>query len=78
MVVTRLDYLFLRVDRDGMTQEELVISPDDFKECNYLLQTTSNILSSLSHNGWAALLTHSLSRVEKYNDDSVSKGELSL
>ena len=77
MVVKRLDDLFSRVDRNGLAKkEDLIISPGDYKECNYLLQTASNILSSLSRSGWAALLTRSLSHIEKHNDDSMSKGKV--
>lgn len=73
IVISRLDLLFLQVDRSEATNEDLSISPDDFKECNYLLQTMSNVLSSLSHNGWITLLTHSFLPIERLHDESASK-----
>lgn len=63
------------MDRSEAANEDLSISPDDFKECNYLLQTMSNVLSSLSHNGWITLLTHSFLPIERLHDESASKGE---
>ncbi|KAG0158259.1 hypothetical protein PDIDSM_5772 [Penicillium digitatum] len=60
VVISNLDELS-EPDEIGEKNKEIYsISPDDYKECDYLLQTASNIISALSHNGWIALLTHVL------------------
>lgn len=78
MVINRLDLLFSQVDQSETDKENTPVSPDDFKECNYLLQTTSKILSSLSQNGWAMFLTHPYSPVERHHNGSMSKGKIDL
>ncbi|KAJ5506638.1 Dopey N-terminal [Penicillium expansum] len=60
VVISNLDELS---EPDEISEKKTInysISPDDYKECDYLLQTASNIISALSHNGWIALLTHVL------------------
>ncbi|KAJ5583270.1 hypothetical protein N7535_001890 [Penicillium sp. DV-2018c] len=55
--------------------DDQTISPDDYKECDYLLQTSSNIISALAHNGWATLLGHVLGnekRPEKSKSEDIS------
>ncbi|KAJ5089948.1 hypothetical protein N7532_008632 [Penicillium argentinense] len=73
VVVLKLEELFERDIPSETDQDSKSIAPDDYKECNYLLRTTSNIISSLSQNGWIALLTHSLGQMEKRTDASKSE-----
>lgn len=68
IVISRIDELFFRSAQSGIDLETTTISPDDYKECNYLLRTTSNIVSALSHNGWVTLLTHTFAQVDKPQD----------
>ena len=75
IVISRLDELFLRSSQTEVGKEPTAISPDDYRECNYLLRTASNILSSLSHSGWITLLTHTLSQPDKHQDLPASEGE---
>lgn len=74
MVIARLEELFLRSSQGDVNGETPTISPDDYRECNYLLRTMSNILSAVTHSGWVTLLTHTLSQTEKHQDVS-SEGE---
>ncbi|KAJ5189304.1 Armadillo-like helical [Penicillium cf. griseofulvum] len=60
VVISNLDELSEHDETGGNTTDNHSISPDDYKECDYLLQTASNIISALSQNGWVALLTHVL------------------
>lgn len=78
MVVAKLDELFERDSTNNPAESSQTLSPDDYKECNYLLRTTSNIISTLSHNGWITLLTHTLDPNEKRPDVPKSEGRLSL
>lgn len=64
-MISRIDELFLRSSQSEINRETTAVSPDDYRECNYLLRTTSNVLSALSHNGWITLLTHSVSHGDK-------------
>lgn len=57
IIVSRLDSLFSQADDFGVNQASPSLSPDDYKECSYLLETIYNIISVISHNGWVALLT---------------------
>lgn len=75
MVISRIDELFFRSAQSGIDLEATRISPDDYKECNYLLRTTSNLVSTLSHGGWATLLTHPLTQADKHQDVA-SEGEI--
>ena len=74
MVVSRLDRLFQRSDSLEPDTANPTISPDDYKECSYLLQTISNLISTLAHNGWISLLTQTLVQVEKHKDTPASEG----
>ncbi|KAJ5959612.1 Dopey N-terminal [Penicillium vulpinum] len=68
VVISNLDELSEHDESKEKKTDSHSISPDDYKECDYLLQTASNIISALSHNGWIALLTHVLGnekRLEK-------------
>ncbi|OQE47150.1 hypothetical protein PENCOP_c001G06641 [Penicillium coprophilum] len=60
VVISNLDELSEHDETSGKKTGNYSISPDDYKECDYLLQTASNIISALSQNGWVALLTHVL------------------
>ncbi|KAJ5603949.1 hypothetical protein N7537_006905 [Penicillium hordei] len=60
VVLSNLDELSEPDEISEKKTDNYSISPDDYKECDYLLQTASNIISALSHNGWIALLTHVL------------------
>ncbi|RAK97414.1 cellular morphogenesis regulator DopA [Aspergillus ibericus CBS 121593] len=73
MVVSKLDRLFQRSDSLEPDTANPTISPDDYKECSYLLQTISNLISTLAHNGWISLLTQTLVQVEKHKDTPASE-----
>ncbi|KAJ6188405.1 hypothetical protein N7519_003313 [Penicillium mononematosum] len=60
VVISNLDELSEPDEISEKKKDNHSISPDDYKECDYLLRTASNIISALSHNGWIALLTHVL------------------
>ncbi|CAI7658112.1 unnamed protein product [Penicillium glandicola] len=60
VVISNLDELSERDETSEKKTDNHSISPDDYKECDYLIQTASNIIAALSHNGWIALLTHVL------------------
>ncbi|CAG7934177.1 unnamed protein product [Penicillium olsonii] len=59
VVMSKFDELFEH-DPNDADPESQSISPEDYKECDYLLQTASNIIAALSQNGWIILLTHVL------------------
>ncbi|KAJ6160966.1 hypothetical protein N7470_004362 [Penicillium chermesinum] len=73
IIVLKLDELFEHETPSAVAEETRSISPDDYKECNYLLRTASNMITSLSHNGWIALLAHDLDQTDK-QDKSKSEG----
>ncbi|KAJ5467355.1 DopeyN-terminal [Penicillium sp. IBT 31633x] len=60
VVISKVDELYERDDISERKTDTQSISPDDYKECDYLLQTASNIISALAHNGWMTLFTHVL------------------
>ncbi|KAJ5923317.1 hypothetical protein N7454_008562 [Penicillium verhagenii] len=70
VVILKLGELFEHDNPATVAEEDGSISSDDYKECNYLLRTASNIISSLSHNGWITLLTQTLGQTEKRIDAS--------
>ncbi|KAJ5776476.1 uncharacterized protein N7511_001487 [Penicillium nucicola] len=74
VVISKLDELCERDDQSQSNPDNQSISPDDYKECDYLLQTATNIIATLSHNGWITLLTHMLSNEKR---PSTSKSEAS-
>lgn len=74
MVVSRLDRLFQQSENAEPDTANPTVSPDDYKECSYLLQTISNLISTLSHNGWISLLTQTLVQTEKHKDTPASEG----
>ncbi|KAI2862454.1 hypothetical protein CBS147321_3899 [Aspergillus niger] len=73
MVVSRLDRLFQQSENAEPDTANPTVSPDDYKECSYLLQTISNLISTLSHNGWISLLTQTLVQTEKHKDTPASE-----
>lgn len=75
VVVLKIEELFERDTPSEADHDNQSISPDDYKECNYLLRTASNIISTLSHNGWIALLTQTLAEMEKRPDAPKSEGK---
>ncbi|KAJ5367814.1 Dopey N-terminal [Penicillium brevicompactum] len=60
VIISKLDELSEHDDPAEKNVDSQSISPDDYKECDYLLQTASNIIAALSQNGWITLLTHVL------------------
>ncbi|RHZ58534.1 cellular morphogenesis regulator DopA [Aspergillus thermomutatus] len=74
IVILRLENLLLREAQPENEGDNAVISTDDYKECNYLLRTIYNILCSLSHSGWMALLTQTLNPVDKQKDVACEDG----
>ncbi|KAH1327822.1 Endosome to Golgi transport protein [Aspergillus fumigatus] len=75
IVILRLENLLLR--KETLSENEgdnVVISTDDYKECNYLLRTIYNTLCSLSPNGWMSLLTQTLNPVDKQKDGASEDG----
>ncbi|PYI12754.1 hypothetical protein BO78DRAFT_357133 [Aspergillus sclerotiicarbonarius CBS 121057] len=73
IVVSKLDRLFQRSDSLEPDTANPTISPDDYKECSYLLLTISNLISTLAHSGWISLLTQTLVQVEKHKDTPASE-----
>ena len=73
VVISKLDELCERDDQSQSNADHQSISPDDYKECDYLLQTATNIIAVLSHNGWVTILTHMLGN-EKRPETSKSEG----
>ncbi|PLN81779.1 Dopey, N-terminal-domain-containing protein [Aspergillus taichungensis] len=73
IVVSRLESLFLRADQTSTGDEAPTICGDDYKECTYLLETIYNVVSALSHNGWVALMTETLSPVDRHHETSTSE-----
>ncbi|PYH46542.1 cellular morphogenesis regulator DopA [Aspergillus saccharolyticus JOP 1030-1] len=77
IVVSRLDRLF-HANLEEQGEENQAVSPDDYRECDYLLRTISNIISTLSHNGWVTLLTQTLSQTDKRIDVHASEDSAGL
>lgn len=78
MVVSKFEELFERDTPSVGIESNQSICQDDYKECNYLLRTASNIISTLSQNGWITLLSHTLGQMEKRSGTSKSDGETRL
>lgn len=78
VVVLKLEELFERDSPSEADEDSQSISPDDYKECNYLLRTVSNVISTLSHTGWIALLTQTISDLEKRPDAPKSEGKFPI
>lgn len=75
MIISKLEGVLQRANKLGNFEENTVVSPDDYTECNYLLETIHNTLGALTHNGWVALLTQNMIQSNRRNDVSVSEGE---
>ncbi|KAJ5773269.1 Dopey N-terminal [Penicillium paradoxum] len=78
VVISKLDELSEHDDTGNKNTTNQSISPDDYKECDYLLQTASNIISALAQNGWITLLNHVLGNekrpeISKSEDNAGSK-----
>ncbi|OJJ50162.1 hypothetical protein ASPZODRAFT_1120079 [Penicilliopsis zonata CBS 506.65] len=78
IVVLRFNELFLRAERQRSDKAGSLIAVEDFRECNYLLRTISNILSSLSHHGWNILLNHTPSHAERSPDTPASEDKTEI
>lgn len=78
VIVSKLEEMFERDTPGETARDNQSISPDDYKECYYLLRTASNIISILSHNGWMILLSHTLGQTENRPDTAKSEGKVRL
>ncbi|PYI18464.1 hypothetical protein BO86DRAFT_406394 [Aspergillus japonicus CBS 114.51] len=78
IIVSRLDRLFQGSSHGEGGSDNQILSPDDYKECDYLLRTISNLISTLDHNGWITLLTQTLSQVSKRKDVHASEESAEL
>ncbi|KAL4803763.1 protein dopey [Aspergillus unguis] len=72
MVISKLEGVLQRGNKLGTFEGNTVVSPDDYTECNYLLETIHNTLGVLTHNGWVALLTQTMVQSNRRHD-SVSE-----
>ncbi|GAM34084.1 Dop1 homolog [Talaromyces pinophilus] len=66
IIVSKLEEL-VNVDGNGEKAQGLIDS-DDRRECQYLLQTLSNLMSCLSQNGWITLVSQSVSQAEQLHE----------
>ncbi|PTU24457.1 hypothetical protein P175DRAFT_0513436 [Aspergillus ochraceoroseus IBT 24754] len=73
IVISRLESVLQRSDQSEVVDGNVIVSPDDYSECNYLLETIHNAINALSHNGWVALLTQTLLQTNRRHDMSVSE-----
>lgn len=73
MIVSRLDTLFLRAAQNAVEGQSLAVCVDDRKECTYLFQTISEVISALSHNGWLAFLNNTMGD-RTFDPSSTSEG----
>lgn len=73
-MVSKFEELFERDAPSAANETDMFISSDDYKECNYLLRTASNIISTISHRGWVTLLSNTLGQMEKRPGTSKSEG----
>ncbi|KAJ5662078.1 uncharacterized protein N7477_009694 [Penicillium maclennaniae] len=64
VIISKLEELLERDLHGEAIHDNHSISPEDYKECYYLLRTASNIISILSHNGWIIFLSHTVSHAE--------------
>ncbi|KAJ5287397.1 hypothetical protein N7478_003083 [Penicillium angulare] len=74
VILLKLEELFERDTPSSVAGDNLSIAPDDYKECNYLLRTASNVISSLSHGGWITFLNYTLGQNEKRSEAPKSEG----
>lgn len=73
MIVSRLDTLFLRAAQNAVEGQNLAVCAEDYKECTYLFQTISEVISALSHNGWLAFLNNTVGD-RAFDPSSTSEG----
>lgn len=71
IIVSRLEELVNVESEEEKTYG--LINPDHRGECQYLLQTLSNLMSCLSQSGWITLVSHAASPVDQPPHDSPSK-----
>lgn len=80
LISTRVLYILISaleamVDVEpGVGNKSGLVSSDDRRECNYLLQTLSNVITALSHSGWVILLSHSLHPTENAGEPLAPEG----
>lgn len=65
----------VNVDSNGDKAQGL-IDPDDRRECQYLLQTLSNLISCLSQNGWITLVSQPVSQVEQPHESQTPESKV--
>lgn len=65
----------MNLDGNGDKAQGL-IDPDDRRECQYLLQTLSNLMSCLSQNGWITLVSQPVSQVEQPHESQTPESKL--
>ncbi|KAL2809667.1 protein dopey [Aspergillus granulosus] len=62
ILISKLEGVLHRGNQLGTFEGNTVVSPDDYYECNYLLETIHNTMAALSHNGWMVLLTQTMAQ----------------
>ncbi|KAL4869053.1 hypothetical protein BDV12DRAFT_88591 [Aspergillus spectabilis] len=73
IIISKLENVLQRGNQLGTFEENNVVSPDDYTECNYLLETIHNTMSALSHHGWVVLLTQTMAQNNRRHDASASE-----
>ncbi|KAL5343620.1 protein dopey [Aspergillus crustosus] len=73
IVISKLENVLQRGNQLGIDEEHTVVSPDDYTECNYLLETIHHTMSALTHHGWVALLTQPMTHNNRRHDASASE-----
>ncbi|KAL3471884.1 Dopey, N-terminal-domain-containing protein [Aspergillus californicus] len=73
MIISKLEGVLQRGNQAGTFEGNNVVSPGDYAECNYLLETIHHTMDALTHNGWVALLTQTMSQNNRRQDVSSSE-----
>ncbi|KAL4788354.1 Dopey, N-terminal-domain-containing protein [Aspergillus varians] len=73
IVISKLETVLQRGNQLGAFEGNTVVSPDDYTECIYLLETIHNTLGALASNGWVALLTQTMMQNHRRHDVAVSE-----
>ncbi|KAL4887184.1 protein dopey [Aspergillus karnatakaensis] len=73
LIISKLEKVLQRGNQLGKFEANNVVSPDDYTECNYLLETIHHTMSALTHHGWVALLTQTMAQSTRRHDASVSE-----
>ncbi|KAJ6127064.1 hypothetical protein N7523_002676 [Penicillium sp. IBT 18751x] len=68
VIISKLEEILERDLHGEANHDKNSVSPEDYKECDYLLRTASNIISILSHNGWIIFLSHTVSHAENRSE----------